>query len=106
MYQAITTKYLGPTEVRGSRVKATAEAGSVILTWDDSKNTDQNHQAAARALAVKFGWDGIWHGGALPGNGGYVFVQYTGDRRDSFTIGEATAQSFAVSGSSAAQGRS
>jgi hypothetical protein len=86
MYQAIVTKYLGPSNVRGSRVKATAEAGSVTLHWDDAKDTDQNHQAAARALAVKFGWDGIWHGGALPGNAGYVFVNEDVDNCDRFTV--------------------
>jgi hypothetical protein len=63
MFQAIVTRYLGPTNVRGSRVKATAEAGSVTLEWDDSLNSDNNHLAAAKALADKFGWGGNWYGG-------------------------------------------
>jgi hypothetical protein len=74
MYQAIETKYLGPTNVRGSRVKATAEAGSVTLTWDDALNSDANHIKAAQALAKKYGWKGTYHGGAVHGAGGYVFV--------------------------------
>src|SRR4051812_45021830 len=32
--QAIQTRYLGPSNVRGSRVKAFAAAGSITLSWD------------------------------------------------------------------------
>lgn len=77
MFQAIETKWLGPTNVRGSRVKAKAEAGSITLPWDHSLNSDENHRKAAEALAAKFGWVGDYygtlHGGALPGRG-YAFV--------------------------------
>lgn len=31
MKQAIVTKFLGPTNYRGSRVKATCQAGSVTI---------------------------------------------------------------------------
>jgi len=72
--QAITTKYLGAGNVRGSRVKATADAGSVTLSWDDALDSYANHSAAAIALANKFGWGGVWYGGGLPSNNGYVFV--------------------------------
>jgi hypothetical protein len=75
-YQAITTKYLGPTNVRGSRVKASAAAGSITLHWDDSKNSDGNHIAAAEALAIKFGWSGLWHQGTLKsGEGCFVCIR-------------------------------
>src|SRR5262245_41671506 len=86
MYQAITTKYLGPTNVRGSRVKASCQAGSITLHWDDALNSDQNHIAAAKALAVKYEWDGRWHGGAPNGSSGIVFVLVTDDDRDGFTV--------------------
>ena len=59
MHQAITTKYLGPTYTRGSRVKATCQAGSVTVPWDHAKNSDENHTAAAVALCKRFGWRGI-----------------------------------------------
>lgn len=36
MRQAITTKYIGPTKHRGSRVVARAQAGEVTLAWDDA----------------------------------------------------------------------
>ena len=33
MRQAIVTKYLGPTDFLGARVKASAQAGSVVVFW-------------------------------------------------------------------------
>lgn len=86
-YQAITTKYIGPSNVRGSRVKATASAGSVTLSWDDALNIDDNHARAARALADKFGWRGIWHAGGLPKGNGNVFVCVPDSGAASFIIG-------------------
>lgn len=89
--QAITTKYIGPTNVRGSRIKATAQAGSITLNWDHSLNPDQNHCAAAKALANKLGWwnYGTWHGGYTADNQG-VWVCGTGDEgRDYFTLSHA-----------------
>lgn len=64
--QAITTKYIGPTNFRGARVAASAQAGRVVLDWDHAKNPDGNHAAAARALANKYGWEGRLVGGDLP----------------------------------------
>ncbi len=72
-FQAITTRYHGPTDVRGSRVKATAAAGSITIHWDNALNSDGNHIAAAKALAKKFDWSGEWHYGGLP-DGAMVFV--------------------------------
>ncbi len=74
MYQAITTKYLGPSNVRGARVKATAAAGSVTLHWDDSLSSNDNHNAAALALANKFGWTGTWFAGGMPDASGSCYV--------------------------------
>lgn len=49
----ILTKYLGPTNTRGSRVKATSGSGvSVVLPWDHELDSDQNHAAAAMALCA------------------------------------------------------
>lgn len=73
MRQAITTKFLGPTNSRGSRVKATAEAGSITVEWDYARGIEGNHARAAHALATKLDWKGGWFGGGLTGNG-YVFV--------------------------------
>ncbi len=75
--QAITTKYIGPTNYRGSRVKATASAGSVTLEWDDELNTSANHASVAQALCNKFGWTGEYVMGGT--ETGYVFF-YVGER--------------------------
>ena len=56
MFQAIETKSHCPTDRRGSRVSATAAAGRVTLGWDHALNDEQNHKAAALALAHKFHW--------------------------------------------------
>jgi hypothetical protein len=79
MRQAIVTKFHGPTNVRGSRVSARAEAGKITLSWDHALNSDQNHITAAEALVEKLGWSGHWVGGSIPGTSGYVFVQDDGD---------------------------
>lgn len=72
---AIETKYLGPTNIRGSRVKATAQTDNQItLTWDDSLNSSQNHAAAAAALCKKMGWEGSLVGGGTKTGEVFVFV--------------------------------
>mgnify|MGYP007005619350 CR=1 FL=1 len=81
MFQAIQTKYLPATNTRGSRVKASCEAGSVTVPWDYSGGNQSNHTRAAQALVEKLGWvpaqganyAGDWVGGGL-GNRGCVFV--------------------------------
>ena len=74
MFQAIQVKYLGPTNYRGSRYKATAAAGSVTVSVDDALSTEGNVIAAAQALRDKFGWVGNMVYGQLA-DGSYVFVQ-------------------------------
>ena len=64
--QAITTKYIAASNYRGSRIVAQAEAGKVYLSWEHGLNQDNNHLAAAVALAKKFGWKGQIVGGHLP----------------------------------------
>lgn len=56
--KAITTKYLGPTNVKGSRIKATEPDGkSVTLHWDHALDAEENHAAAAKALMTKLDWN-------------------------------------------------
>ena len=64
--KAIETKYLGPTNYRGSRCKAWTDGASIVLDWDHSLNSEGNHRAAAVALYEKMGWHGtIAQGGTL-----------------------------------------
>ena len=75
--QAIVTKYLGPTNTRGARIKATAQAGATYLSWDYALDTSANHRAAAIALANKFKWldhSDLSEGGSLPAGNGECFV--------------------------------
>jgi hypothetical protein len=74
MYQAIETRYAGPTNHRGARIIVRAQAGRMTVSWDHALNAEQNHLAAARAFAKKWGWGGRWRGGANATNTGYVFV--------------------------------
>ena len=74
MFQANTTKYIGPTNFRGSRIKATAAAGSVNIPSDGSLSLDARHAKAAQALAEKFGWSGVWYAGGMPDGRGNVYV--------------------------------
>lgn len=78
MRQAIVTKYLGPTNHRAARVKASAQAGSVTVSWDHALGISENHIAAAKAFAEKYQWVGSWVGGGLPNNEGYCFVTADG----------------------------
>lgn len=70
--QAIVTKYLGATNTKGSRIKATASAGSVTVGYDHALNSSENHDAACKALADKMEWSGVWVGGGT--ETGYVYV--------------------------------
>lgn len=54
--QAIITKYLGPTNTKGSRIKATCAAGSITKGYDNALDSDENHRAVAEALCKKLGW--------------------------------------------------
>lgn len=84
MPQAIVTKYYGPTNTRGSRIKATSASGkSLTLPWAYELGVDENHAAAAVALAQKLGWEGRFVMGGLA-DGAQVFVDAGGP---SFAIG-------------------
>ena len=64
----ITTKFIGPTNWRGARVKATSTSGaSVTIPWDHALGIDENHERAADALARKLDHAGAFVGGWLPG---------------------------------------
>lgn len=66
--QAIQTKYLGPTNSRGARIKVWAEAGAMIVSYDHALSAERNHVEAIRKYAEKWGWFGRWTiGGAEKG---------------------------------------
>jgi hypothetical protein len=73
---AIFTKYLGPTNYRGGRIKAWAKSGgklSVTISYPHELSQSQAHAAAAVALLDKMGWTcGILH--QAHAENGCVFV--------------------------------
>ncbi len=74
--QAIETKYIGPTNTKGSRVKATCCARSKTFGWQSELNSEENHQAAALKLQVILDW--AEHNSIIGGqlkDGRYVWVQ-------------------------------
>lgn len=77
--QAIITKYLGPTNSRGSRIVAKCWAGKVTVPWDYRLEVRENHEAAAKALieelvqSYSVPWD-IVAAGNMPDGPGYAFI--------------------------------
>ncbi len=61
--QAIRTRYLGPTNFRGARIRASAEAGSVTVAWDYALNVSDNHACAVLRLQSVLGWSEAFRGG-------------------------------------------
>lgn len=75
------TKFLGPTNYRGSRVKAVSAGGkSVTVDWDHAANSGNNHAIAFHTLLEKLGLavdgDVLVNGGL---DDGYVFMVETRD---------------------------
>lgn len=63
---AIQTKYLGPTNTKGTRIKAHDGRGNQItVSRDYSVNADENHRLAAIALCEKMKWKANFATGQL-----------------------------------------
>lgn len=99
MYRAIVTKFKGPTNTSGSRVIASIGDKRHTHHWDYGagngtihSDTDANHNAAAKALAVKMGWDGTWIAGAMPDGSGNCYVRLS--RGD--TVSDKSSIAFAI----------
>jgi len=75
--QAISTRYHGPTNTRGSRITAKCAAGKVTIPYSYEFSGQQAHRIAAETLASKLGWTGQHYGKLAGGqlhNGDYAFV--------------------------------
>jgi hypothetical protein len=73
--QAISVKFLPPTNTQGSRYKAYCDAGSLTVARDYSLSDNDQAAHVAKELIYKLGWHerGSWFGGAAK-NGEVVFV--------------------------------
>jgi len=77
--QAIETKYYGPTNYRGSRIRVRCQARTIFVSWDHALGVEDNHDAAAKTLAEKLAWCGTWFSGALTDGSGNVYVRAAND---------------------------
>ena len=84
MRQAIVTKFHGPTNSKGSRIKASCEAGSIWFDYSYRHNSDQNHMLAVLALLRKLGWKGWWTIGGT--STGCVAVDHSGNWEDEYEV--------------------
>lgn len=77
----ITTKYLGPTNTRGSRIVAKCRLGKRAIPYDSTLSSRANHHRAAVELAYEHGkvvysdldTCELEHG-ELPSEDGYAFL--------------------------------
>lgn len=71
----IKTKFLSPTNTRGSRIKASANGFEVTIPYDYSLNNEAVHYKAVKALVAKHSldWD-ISRMGYGSDNEGYYFT--------------------------------
>ena len=52
--QAIVTRYLGPTNTRPSRIRATCDRASITISFPQGESLVDAHAEAVRALLAKF----------------------------------------------------
>jgi hypothetical protein len=88
MTVAIQTYFIGPTNVRGSRIKARSMHDpkiNVTLYWEHGLSAECNHDQAAFALATKMGWGGkfVKAGGA---DGSNIYARFQFPHDIAFTI--------------------
>ena len=65
--QAILTKYLGPTNNKGSRIKASCDAGSINIPYPYEFDIADAHKFAARQLTEKLKWKSECYGELITG---------------------------------------
>jgi len=71
--KSVETRYLGPTNYRGSRIKATdGDGNSITVSYDYGAH--EPHDIAAQAFLDKMGWSGKWISGSSASGRGRVYV--------------------------------
>ena len=81
---AIHTKYIGATNTKGARIKATAPRGgdkwSIYIPFEYGADSETRHANAARALLTKYApgllTETLWLCGSTIDQFGYVFSIY------------------------------
>lgn len=70
--QAIETKYLGPTNTKGSRIKAFCEAGSITISRSFNASDWDGHRLAVVALCKKLDAEHAKRYDCEPGKSGWT----------------------------------
>lgn len=72
--KAIKTTYFGPTNTRGSRIKATdGDGNSASIPYPYELNQDDAHKLATKKLCEKMGWPTEMIMGSFPDCNVHVF---------------------------------
>ena len=72
--EAIKTRFLGPTDTKGARIKASWSKGNLTIPYPYEMDRQGGHQQAARLLFSRdFGGNIVFATGHLP-DGTYVHV--------------------------------
>jgi len=61
--KAIRTRFMGPTNLKGSRISATDGDKVIYVPYDHALNIDGNHALACEAFRLKMNWVGSWKAG-------------------------------------------
>lgn len=62
--KVITTRFLGPTNTKVSRIKATEPEGkNIVLSYRYDLSSEENHRSVAESLRDNMGWTGELFGG-------------------------------------------
>lgn len=74
MRMTINTKWLGPTNHKGSRVKATDTwTGKCLIdSWDHATGVNENHCRVAKIHAASMGWTGLFVAGDAKDGNSYI----------------------------------
>ena len=73
--KAIITRYLGPTDTRGARIRASDSDGNrVICSYPYELSGEAVHRVAAEELCRKMNWPGKLVAGGLKDGYAFVFV--------------------------------
>ena len=72
---AIETRYLGPSNYRGSRIVASdGDKNRATISYPYVLNSDEAHALACRTVRDKMGWKGDMVGGGFDGDMYWVFT--------------------------------
>lgn len=91
MFKAISTKFYGPTNTRGSRIGVSAPDNRTrLFDFGHELRHDERHTHCAKLYATEQNWPGLYVAGYVAGSG-YVFVNTGRDITPSMIAGHTLA---------------